>query len=180
MKAYNDLSHISFETFLKAYEAGYERVHAAIQGLSEEELKLKIIPGKWSIWEIIFHLSDAEILGASRIRQAFTQSSRELAIYNPDIWADTMAYHTASMTDLEQQLNLFNTLRKTSSRIFKLAGLSDWDKTALHPARGDISLLTILRLYADHSERHIEQILERRELLYKPAKLELYLTERMY
>jgi hypothetical protein len=180
MKPYNDLSHIPNQTFLTAFTEGYQRIQTAIEGLTEAELKQHVVVGKWSIWEIIFHVADAEIMGAARVRQAFTQSNRELAYYKPDVWADSMQYQNTQLADLQEQLQLFSLLRSASLRIFTLATAADWQKTAAHPERGDISLLTILRLYADHSERHLAQILERRKLLGKPIEMNIYFTERMY
>jgi uncharacterized damage-inducible protein DinB len=180
MKSYNDLSHISISTFFEAFEQGTNRIRKAIEGLTESEMKQQIIPNKWSIWEIIFHLTDAEILGASRVRQAFTQSNKPLAYYNPDIWAIEMQYQNANMEVMEHQLQLLELLRITSLRIFKLAKETDWIKTVNHPERGEVTLLNILQLYADHTERHLEQILERRKLLGKPLDIPLLFNDRMY
>ncbi len=180
MKPYNDLSHISEEILFKAYSQGYNRLKMSIEGLTEDELKQKIIPGKWSIQEIVFHLADAEIMGASRIRQAISQNPREVYAFDPPTWSSVMLYNNATMEELEQNLQLFQFLRKTSLRIFKLATTADWNKTILHPDRGEVPLTTLLQVYADHSERHLEQILERRRLLNKEIKMEVYFTERTY
>jgi hypothetical protein len=180
MKQYNDLSHIPMEGFFTAYEQGVNRIRKSIEGLTESELKERPIPKKWSIWEIIFHLADAEILGASRVRQAFTQSNKPLAYYNPDIWATQMDYQNASTESFEQQLQLLELLRITSLRIFKMAKEEDWNKTVSHPERGEVTLKNILQLYADHTERHLAQILERRTLLGKTIEMPLLFTDRLY
>ena len=143
-------------------------------------MKQHIIPDKWSIWEIVFHLTDAEILGASRVRQAFTQSNKPLAYYNPDIWATEMQYQNTNPESLEQQLQLLELLRITSLRIFKLATEADWYKTVIHSERGEVTLLNILQLYADHTERHLAQIIERRKLLAKPIDISLLFKDRLY
>jgi uncharacterized damage-inducible protein DinB len=180
MTPYNDLSHIPLDIFLAAFENGSKRIKSAIKNLSEAEMKQRPIPNKWSIWEIVFHLTDAEIMGAARIKQAFTQSELNLSYYNPAIWANTLDYQNKSLDELKTSLRLFADLRATSLTIFKQATQEDWQKTALHPQRGQITLLTILRLYADHSERHLEQILERRNLLDKPLEMSIFFTERLY
>jgi hypothetical protein len=75
---------------------------------------------------------------------------------------------------------MFELLRKSSAEVFNLTENSDWDKTGLHPQKGEISLRTILELYAEHVERHLEQILQRRNLIGKLLEMNLLLTERLY
>jgi uncharacterized damage-inducible protein DinB len=179
MTPYNDIS-LPLETFLLAYEKGAKRIQLSIKNLSEDELKQRPIPQKWSIWEILFHLTDAEILGAVRIRQTFAQSDRQLSYYNPAIWANAFDYQSEDMKTLKNRLRIFADLRESGLDIFKNATTEDWAKTTIHPQRGDISLLTILKLYADHSERHLEQILERRQLLGKPIVISPIFKERLY
>jgi hypothetical protein len=55
-------------TLLKAYQEGPDRIKSSIVGLTEQDLKASVIPGKWTIAEIVVHLADAEIIAACRIR----------------------------------------------------------------------------------------------------------------
>jgi hypothetical protein len=43
-----------------------------------------------------------------------------------------------------------------------------------------VTLRNLLELYADHSERHVAQIVERRERLGVPVDLAPLLAERLY
>ena len=166
---------------LEAYDEGPQRINQVFQGLSEEELKSRAKGDKrWSIFEIVLHVADSELMGAARVRQTFTQSGRDFAFYNQDVWAKQMNYQSLALDSFNQGLELFELLRKTTSRIFHLATEEDWRKTGIHAELGKTSLRQLLELYADHGERHIEQILHTRELLGKAIEFPLILAERLY
>jgi uncharacterized damage-inducible protein DinB len=173
-------AYYSTTDLLKAYKDGPQRIRQSIEGLSVEELKSKVINDKWSIAEILIHLADADIIGSCRIRQAFTEHPGPLPFYKEADWAVKLNYQDQPVEHLNSNLFLFELLRKTTAVIFDNCTETDWKKTGLHPERGEMTLRELLELYADHSERHIEQILERRKLLGKAIKLEVILKDRLY
>ena len=128
----------------------------------------------------VVHVADSEITGAVRVRQCYSQSDTRFPFYNQDIWAKRLEYQNQSMKDLENALTLFQSLRKTTHRIFLQCKADDWEKTGFHPESGEITLRNLLELYADHSERHIEQILQRRDMLKRSMNMPLILEERLY
>jgi hypothetical protein len=75
---------------------------------------------------------------------------------------------------------LLRLLRRVTGRIFTAAQGDDWSASAIHPDYGEITLRNLLELYADHSERHVEQILECRRLLRSPLEMEALLPKRLY
>jgi hypothetical protein len=97
-----------------------------------------------------------------------------------DDWAKILRYQEQDMFHLMDHLSLFELLRKTTGALLSKCNENDWTKNGVHPQRGKMSLRGLLELYADHSERHIVQILERRTLLGKPLKMELILEDRLY
>lgn len=64
--------------------------------------------------------------------------------------------------------------------LFREASRADWDKTVSHPEWGPLTLRQLLELYADHSERHIEQIVHMGELLGRAMEIPMMLTTRLY
>ncbi len=170
----------SSDILLKAYKKGPQRIRKSIEGLTGEELKMHVIPGKWSIAEILIHLADADIIGACRIRQAFTVHPGPFPYYLEADWAVKLNYQQQLVEYINSNLDLFELLRKTTSVIFDNCSSDDWSKTGIHPERGEMSLREVLELYADHSERHLEQILERRIILGKPLPMEIILPYRLY
>src|SRR5262245_24250590 len=56
------------EQLLEAYREGPERLRAVSAGLSMEQMRARPRPGKWSILEILLHVTDSELSGAMRVR----------------------------------------------------------------------------------------------------------------
>lgn len=165
-------------TLLQAYAEGPRRIRDALAGLTDGQLTAHPIPGKWSIAEIVFHLADAEIMGAARVRQAVAESGAVAAVYDQDCWADGLRYGTRDRAALDEALDLFELLRRTTTPLFREGGGS---RTVMHAGwGGQITLRQLLELYADHSERHLAQILERRRLQGVPLAMEPLVADRLY
>ncbi len=171
---------LDIKKLLRVYDTGPQRIKQILEGLSENELKMYPREGKWSIFQIIVHLADSEIMGAARIRQTFTQADRRFALYDQNVWAEVFDYQNMDMAAFYNAIKLFETLRLTTSAIFHKATESDWQKTGIHPEIGEVSLRNLLELYADHSERHISQIMECRQLLDKSINIPMLLETRLY
>lgn len=165
---------------LKVYGAGPVRVRAAIGGLSLEEMRARPAPGGWSVLETVAHVADAELMGAARMRMALAQPGAHLPAYTQDDWAREMEYQDFSEEDLARVLGLFGALRRTTLRILPAPGDPRWANPARHAELGPLTLRNLLELYADHAERHVEQIAETRALIGRPVDLPALLPERLF
>ena len=173
-------STIDTETLLQAFAAGHARFRQALAGLSDSDLKLRPRQGKWSIKEITLHVVDSEIFAAARIRLIIGQPGSALPFYDQDICTAKLGHQNADHPAVEDALLLFVSLRSTSMRIFRSADEDDWQKTGVHYSFGIITLRQLLELYADHSERHIEQIVAMRKMIGKPIDFPPILKVRLY
>ncbi len=165
---------------LEAYAAGPQRLRRVLEGLTEADLRAHPRPGKWSIKEIALHILDSEIIGAGRIRQAYAQPGSTFPACNQDLWTKVFDHQNCDRGDFEKSLQLFDMLRAVTTRLFRKATEKEWRQTGRHTEWGELTLRQLLELYADHSERHIEQILLIRELLGKPLQFPLLLKTRLY
>ena len=73
------------EQLLEAYRAGPERLRAASAGLSMEQMRARPRPGKWSILEILLHVTDSELSGAMRVRYVGAPPGASLPGYDQDL-----------------------------------------------------------------------------------------------
>ena len=170
----------SIKELLIVYKQGAGRLKKSIHGLSFEDMKRKVIPGKWSIYEIVIHAVDSEIMGYTRFAQTITQSDRKFAFYNQEIWAEKFNYTEFNEKEFNNRLTLFESIRKSVMNLLLNVNEDGWKNTGIHPELGEITLKNVLELYADHSERHIEQIIERRDIIGKSIDLVSILPERLY
>ena len=167
-------------TLIEAYASGPARLRAALAGLDIVAWTAKPRPGKWSIREIALHVTDSELVGAGRIRLTRAQPGSGFFAYDENAWARVYDYQNASVAAVERSLALFEALRGYLLPVFEGATGTAWLHPAHHPERGEITLRNLLELYADHSERHIGQILENRRLLGLDLALPSMLETRLY
>jgi hypothetical protein len=168
------------DQLLEAYREGPARLRAAIAGLSMEQLRARPRAGKWSILEIVLHVADSELSGAMRVRYVTAQPGSRLPMYDQDLWTARLRHNEADVGLLDDTLALFHLLRRITGRIFAAAQGDDWNASGVHAEFGEITLRNLLELYADHSERHVEQILQCRALLRTPLELPSLLPRRLY
>lgn len=54
---------------IEEYGQGYEMLRKS-EGLTEEELRFKPAPDKWSIHQILIHLAESELVSTQRIKKS--------------------------------------------------------------------------------------------------------------
>ena len=172
----------SLETayLMQVYEAAPDRLRRALSGLSAAERAARPRPEAWSVQEIAVHLTDAEIMGCVRFRQTFAEPGSTFAVYDQDVWADRMRYASWDRDHLDAAVDLFEAMRRMNALLLRSARPEDWSKQAVHPELGTVTLRQLLELYADHGERHLDQIRSIRDDLGRPLDLEALLEERLY
>lgn len=175
---------VPMQLLLSAYTGGARRLREGLDGLSDGELRAGVIPGKWTILEIMLHVADSELVGAVRIRMLLGRRPGGTDIvlpgYDQDEWSRELGYGGSDIHRVEEALALLEALRVSTSALFPAEGSPAWQRTGIHPETGPVTVRNLLELYADHSERHLEQILDRRCRLGKAVEIEPLLPRRLY
>ena len=140
---------------INAYEQCPERIVAAIADLDETQLQFVPAIGEWNIHEVVIHLADAETLGYWRIRRALAEQRTELPSYNEEVWTSQLSYR---IQDRTLALQLFTALRASTAALLRLLPADAWSRIALHAERGEVSVLDLFNIYAEHGEGHLQQI----------------------
>ena len=179
--SFPDYSFYATPQLLAAFADGPARMRQAVAGLTEEECRARPRgPTKWSIHEIVIHTADSEMQGTFRIRKLWSEPSSMLPVYDQDAWVRKVDYQGEDAAARERALTLLALFREQSLSLFRRATAEDWEKSGTHPDYGTVTLRNLLELYADHVERHVEQILESRARLGRPLGLEPVLPRRLY
>lgn len=151
---------------LERFRRGGELLAMATTGAAGPELDYKA-PGKWSIRQIVCHLADSEIVGADRIRRTIAEENATLQWYDEQAWAEKLDY---GKRKLSQAVETFRRIRAENHELLK--DLPEESFTALkatHSKNGEVTLLDLLRNYAEHAESHVVQIREARAA-YKASR----------
>ena len=77
---------------LERFRRGAEVVATATTGVAGSQLDFVPALGKWSIRQIVCHLADAELIGATRFRWVISEENPTLLAYNEKAWAANLNY----------------------------------------------------------------------------------------
>lgn len=144
------------------YEAGFDEVRRALDGLNGEQLTARPLPGKWSACEIVQHLADSEMRAAIRLRQLIAEERPVIQSYDQDAYAARLNYNTR---DIAPALDAFRAARAASAQLLAHMSDEDWAREGTHPEHTRYTADTWLAVYAAHAHDHAAQIRRLREAL---------------
>jgi uncharacterized damage-inducible protein DinB len=145
---------------LSRLEAGPPALAEASKGIDAETARRRPAPDKWSIVEIACHLRDAERVYAERFTKVAHQDRPSFWIPDNDRLAERLRYREA---DLASVVKDFRRLREDTLVLLRALPHPVWQRTGLHPRRGEETLETLAGHLADHDRGHIEKIRSFRE-----------------
>ena len=101
-------------------------------------------------------LADAEGRSPSmRLRQVIAEDNPVMPAIDQDAWAERLDY---SKRKLSQALDTFRRTRAENYELLKDLPEETFARTGRHSKRGTITLLDLLRIFAEHPEKHVQQI----------------------
>ncbi|OXM86211.1 DinB family protein [Paenibacillus rigui] len=140
---------------LQAYTGTYNQLSEAIAGLSEEQLKQKPAPDKWSITEVLSHLADHNIVVSLRIRKIIAEPHAELPAFQQDPWVSESKANESSAEDI---LAVFRALLTYNSLLFQRLSPEDWNKSGINFKGESVTLLSAVQGFVKHVQTHLGQI----------------------
>jgi DinB superfamily len=152
------------QQLISRYRGGFDEVSRSIEGISEEDLRARPLPGKWTACEIVQHLADSEMNGAIRLRKLLTEDAPQIQGYDQDNFAERLRYNER---DIAPALEAFRAARATTSQILEVMTEDDWAREGTHTESGRYTAEDWLRIYAAHAHDHAAQIRRLREEMGK-------------
>lgn len=142
------------------FRRGPDILEKAIAGVSEEESKFVPAPGKWTIRQIVRHLTDTEIVVGMRLRQMIAEDRPLMAMFDQDLWTDHLHYNDCDVFDSARK---FRILRDDMSAVLTPLPAGAFERVGLHPERGAGTLGEWVSRFGMHVEKHAGQIQRIRE-----------------
>ena len=123
-----------------------------------EKLLWKPAPERWSVCEVLNHLTDVEKLAVGLRAKRILEEDRPLFVdYDRDARYAAGAY---ANDDGELALENFRKARKASLAWLENIRPSDWKRRGIHQVVGEVELSQLLSLWAFHDLGHIRQVAE--------------------
>jgi uncharacterized damage-inducible protein DinB len=123
-----------------------------IEGLSDDQIRMQINPGKWSIFENIAHLQTYQHMFITRIRLILTE---EIPVFSPySAETDPLFHDNCGLSSREVMQDLLGTRKQLSSAILTFKE-TDFEREALHSTYGKMNLLLWLNFFLLHEAHHL-------------------------
>jgi hypothetical protein len=140
---------------LKIQSATPNKLERLLKTVPSAKVRKRPAPGKWSIAEIVAHLSDAELVVGYRIRMILGAPGTPIQAFDQDDWAVALHYQKRGIRD---SLTQFRALRDANLRLLKTLSPTQWKQYGMHSERGQESIELIVQMMAGHDRNHLGQI----------------------
>jgi hypothetical protein len=117
-------------------------------------LRVRPEPGEWSVLECIGHITDGELVVATRQRWILAEEVPEIVGYDQALWVDRLEHNADDPTLL---IELFGAIRRSNLDLWARRPIADRERIGRHRERGDESYDLTFRLAAGHDLVHLQQ-----------------------
>lgn len=147
----------STESIINALESTIADLEQLIADRSDEKLRAAAQDGGWGAVEVLSHVQDWEEITHERVWQMLEEDVPELVEYDDSMWAIEHEYGSqdphqvfAHVADLRHEV------------VTRLRGLeeNDWDRRAVLPGQGEITLRWLMNWLIQHDAGHMAEIRE--------------------
>lgn len=123
-----------------------------IDGLTDEQIRRPLIPGKWTIYENIVHLQTYQHVFIERVKQMLAGNNPEFPRYNAE--ADPLFHDNLTRSSREVMQDLLTTRKEIVAEILLLPE-TDLPKTGTHPVFGQMTMIQWLNFFLLHESHHL-------------------------
>ena len=130
----------------------------AVAAAPTRKLTARPAPGKWSVGEILAHLSELELLWGCRLRLILGQTGVPIVGMDQNVWAQNSAYRTI---DPHRALATFVAIRRANVELLERLTPAQRKRWGAHSQFGRLTITRLTQLLAGHDVNHLRQIEER-------------------
>lgn len=123
--------------------------------LPEEHLDKTYAAGKWTVRQLLHHLTDAETVLYERIRRGIANPGQAVWGFDQDLWAEKLNYQTAP---LAVNKAIYQSVRNGVIQLAEEFYESHGDNQYVHSETGLRTVKEEFDKVVWHNERHLEQI----------------------
>jgi hypothetical protein len=128
----------------------------SVQGLSASKMRRRPARGKWSIIEILGHLSDTEVVYGYRYRLCLGQPGSPIIGYDQARWVEELRHQ--SRGNAKRLLEKIRVAREGTLEMLAQVPRKNWKRYGVHNERGRESVRRTMELIAGHDLNHLDQI----------------------
>ena len=150
---------------IEEYVACGPRLREAVAGLTREDLTARPGPGKWSILELVLHLTDSDAISIDRMKRMLTEGNPPLLYADESAYVEGLCSHEQSLDDA---LTLFEVGRRQFGRVLRRLPDEAFARGGTHNRRGPVTVGGMVKDYIEHVDYHLKFLYDKRTRLGKP------------
>lgn len=147
---------------MKAVRESTGELFSQFSGLHESALRWRPAEGELSLKEIAGHLRDAESLWQMQIELIAREHEPTLPYEAIEVMPYERDYRDERLSRL---LDAYESARQETFWILRTIDDDEWQRTGIHPYRGTVSILDIVRELHQHDLEHLYEARRLREAL---------------
>ena len=133
-------------------EYQHQSLIGLIDGLSDEQIRQRILVGKWSIFENIVHLATYQHTFIARVKQMIRENNPSFSRYTAE--TDPLFHDYCGKTTHEVIKDFLGT-RKDMAAVILSFKQEELTRTGEHPVFGKMTLLQWLNFFLLHEAHHL-------------------------
>ena len=133
-------------------------IHAAVDGLNDQQLDTPYRDGGWTVRQVVHHVADSHANAYLRFRWLVTEDHPTIKTYDQDVWAAL----PDSRLPVESSLRMLDGLHERWAGFLDSLPVDTWSRTGMHPELGEVTMDDLLELYSWHGAHHAGQITDLR------------------
>jgi uncharacterized damage-inducible protein DinB len=145
--------------FLEILRDQRRELVALVSALSEEQAEFRYAPGKWTIKDVLGHVSDAERIFAYRLLRIARGDQTPLSSFEQDGYITSGNFSGRTLSDLLEE---FSAVREATICLIRSLDDDAWLRRGT-ASQKEVSVLALAFIIAGH-ERHHRIILEKQYL----------------
>jgi hypothetical protein len=134
-----------------------------LEQLTADQVGQAALQGEWTVHQIAAHMRDTEQqVFLHRSKLILREDNARVENFDQEAWNRT---HYSPKEPLRSIISQFRTARRQLVRLMRSSTPKDWDRVAIHPEYGRISLDWLTLHNYNHTLEHIAQVGQLREQL---------------
>lgn len=131
-------------------------MHAAVEGLTDQQLDTPYRPDGWTIRQVVNHCADSHMNCLTRMKLALTEDMPVIKPYLEARWAELADTKTMPVGPA---LAMLDGVHARLATLLRSMTMQDFNRGFVHPERGDtLYLYQNLSLYSWHCHHHLAHI----------------------
>ena len=143
------------QELLDTYHSNVQAFIAAAKAIAPEAMNVSSAPDQWSPAFVIHHMADAELQFGVRFANALAEDNPAIVPFDEEKFPTGLKYEKRNP---QTSLLAFEAAHNLNYEILKNASAEDWNRTSVHPEKGQVHLTSLVKLCGGHIGAHIEQL----------------------